>query len=246
MPTGILTRHFRFRLPVYLLMAVLAGCSARKPALPPASADTSGQEISQETLRTLIVSLNKRYEDVDDRIVENSRRLEALEREVASLRTALRASATLPPPSKTSPPAPAAAKAKGKSASTGPSPPDERKLYQGAFKAYSRGEYREAISRFEEFLAAFPSSDLADNALYWIGECYYGNEDFERAVSAWLKLVDRYPLGNKVADALYKIGVSYGHLKNPQKAREFLTRVMDNYPFSDAAAKAKTRLDELE
>jgi tol-pal system protein YbgF len=123
---------------------------------------------------------------------------------------------------------------------------DPKELYNGAYKAYSDRDYPTAISRFQEFINAFPSSDLADNAFYWIGESYYAKEDFERAISSFLKLVDRYPNGNKVPDALFKIGLSYNRLRDSQRAREFFTRVMDNYPFSEAAKKAHASLDALD
>ena len=235
---------------VCLVIVASTGCGSRRAARPPTPVDASGAEISEDTLRTLVVSLNKRYENVDSRIAENRQKIEALEKELTSLRQSVgilgpaRRPATAEKvrnrvlddkSTKGSPPSSLTA-----------SPSDPRKLYDTAFKAYSQGNFPTAISRFQEFINIFPSSDLADNAFYWIGESYYAQEDFERAISSFLNLVDRYPDGNKVPDGLFKIGLSYIRMNSPAKAREFLTRVMDNYPFSDAAAKAKARLDELE
>lgn len=193
------------------------------------------------------MSLNKRYENIDSRTAENQRRIEALEGEIFRLQESVSA------PRSAGSPSPAKSASRGsadlpnkKPSSAAVRPSDAKTLYNSAFAAYSRRDLPTAISRFDEFLNAFPSSDLADNALYWIGESYYAKEDFERAISSFLKVADRYPHGNKVPDALFKIGMSYTQLKNPLRAREFFTRVMDNYPFSDAAQKARVNLNQIE
>lgn len=226
-------------------MLILPACSHRGPGPPPPSPQASGPEISEETLRGLILRLNKRYENVDERLTQNQQRIGALEKEVASLREAVanlnrrrgegggaRANSLPPLAASTSQPSPAK--------------PDPKTLYESGLSAYSQKNYRKAIARFQQFVNAFPSSDLADNALYWMGESYYAREEFERAISSFLMVVDRYPRGNKVPDALFKTGLSYRRLKDRDKAVEFLTRVMDNYPFSSAARQAKTELDRLE
>lgn len=233
---------------VCLCIVAFTGCSARRSGPPPSSVDVSGSDISEETLKTLVVSLNKRYENLDSRIIRNQEKMETLEKELISLRETLGVigPARRTPTVKTTETRRSYEGSKKKSLPLAASSADAKRLYQTAFAAYSQGNYPTAISQFQEFLNAFPSSDLADNAFYWIGESYYAKEDFERAISSWLKLVDRYPQGNKVPDALLKVGFSYARLKNPQKAEAFLTRVMDNYPFSEAARKARARLDQLE
>jgi tol-pal system protein YbgF len=229
----------------YALMSLSTGCHSRRSTPPPPPADSSGSEVSDETLRTLIVSLNKRYESIDGRISEDHQRIETLEKELTALRQSID---TLRPAQRS----PGAAKGELNQASAKESrretasPRDPRAVYESAFNAYKEGNYPTAVSRFQEFIEAFPASDLADNAFYWIGESYYAKEEFERAISSFLQLVDRYPQGNKVPDALFKVGLSYTRLRKPEKGREFFTRVMDNYPFSDAAQKAKANLDQLE
>jgi tol-pal system protein YbgF len=232
---------------LFLVLTVsLTGCGLRRGTASPASVDMAGSDMSDETLRTLIVSLNNRYENVDGRIVQNQKKIEALERELVLIREGL---GVLRPASRPRPTEGPNRRpdeiSREKSSRPTNAPVDAKGLYDRAFAAYSRRDYQTAISQFQEFLSAFPSSDLADNAFYWIGESYYGKEDFERGIASFLKLVDRYPHGNKVPDALFKIGLSYSRLQSREKAIEFLTRVMDNYPFSSAAEKAKIKLDQL-
>jgi tol-pal system protein YbgF len=231
-----------------LFILLFPGCDLRKNTPPPSSVDVPGSEVSEARLGTQIVSLNKRYENLDSRVAENRQTLEALKKELSSLRHSVGILGPVNRPSTVEQPSNLRSykETKKESLPLASSPQDARTLYDNALKAYSKANYPTAISRFEEFLKAFPSSDLADNAFYWIGESYYGKEDFERAIASFLKVLDRYPNGNKVPDALFKIGLSYIQLNDAQRAREFLTRVMDNYPFSDAARHAKTSLDRLD
>ena len=61
---------------------------------------------------------------------------------------------------------------------SGVEPGDPIELYNTAYTDFSRGKYTPAISGFETFVRSFPDSQLADNALYWVGECHYSNGDF--------------------------------------------------------------------
>jgi tol-pal system protein YbgF len=231
-----------------LFLSATTTCNLQRATPPPSSADVAEPEVSEDTLRTLVVSLNKRYESIDGRIAVNKDRIDALEEEIASLRRDMDVAGLARKPSSVSQ---SRTGPSGRTATKEPQVPTSggkglKTRYNAAFTAYSQGDFPTAIARFEAFITDFPSSDLADNAFYWIGESYYAKEDFERAISHFLKLVDRYPQGNKVPDALFKIGLSYSRLKNPERARVFYARVMDNYPFSDAARKAETKLAELE
>ncbi len=76
----------------------------------------------------------------------------------------------------------------------------EVKGYEAAFREYRGGEYKTAIDRFRAFLQTHPSSDYADNALFWLGESYFKLGDHEQAVLAFDDVVKRYPEGNKVPD----------------------------------------------
>src|SRR5262249_25599028 len=50
--------------------------------------------------------------------------------------------------------------------------PSPRELYSQAYADYARGNYDLSIQEYKEYLRLYPSTDLSDNAQYWIGECY--------------------------------------------------------------------------
>ncbi|MBM3284642.1 MAG: tetratricopeptide repeat protein, partial [Candidatus Aminicenantes bacterium] len=54
-------------------------------------------------------------------------------------------------------------------------------LYNTAYADYLQGNFDLAIDGFKIYRDNFPESPLADNALYWIGECYFSQRNFEAA-----------------------------------------------------------------
>jgi tol-pal system protein YbgF len=139
-------------------------------------------------------------------------------------------------------------------AETAPSPETENRLvvaeqnpsYQEAMKVFRSGDYEAAGDLFEKFARQFPKDDLADNALYWSGECRYTRKDYTGALKQFRQVIDDYPTGSKVPDALLKIGFAYLSLGDKDSAITYLKKVVAQYPFSAAGTKAEERLQELQ
>jgi tol-pal system protein YbgF len=124
--------------------------------------------------------------------------------------------------------------------------------YDEAWKSLDRKDYRTAILRFRDFLKKHPKSNLADNAQYWIGECYYALKEFDQAIIAFDEVERRYPNGDKVPAALLKQGFAFAELANKGDARFkvdarlILQKLIEKYPKSEEAAKARQKLKALE
>ncbi len=123
---------------------------------------------------------------------------------------------------------------------------EQERYYNEAFILYQQKTYAQAIARFEEFTARFPSSSLADNALYWIGECYLDMNQPQQALESFQKLLIRYPTGNKVPDGHLKSGIAHMKLNDVAKAAESFRKVAESYPDSDAARVARDLLARME
>ncbi|MEE8313913.1 MAG: tol-pal system protein YbgF [Myxococcota bacterium] len=138
-------------------------------------------------------------------------------------------------------------------AGTSPGLSREVRDYENAFRLYRAGDYRRAIDRFEAFLQTHPSSDYADNALFWMGECYFKLGDHERAVLVFEDVVKRYPDGNKVPDALYRQGRALLEIgaRSQQAAtyapaaRQVFERIVLEHPDSERVLEAKRELERL-
>ena len=121
----------------------------------------------------------------------------------------------------------------------------QQEAYMKAFGIFSADRYPEAITAFTSFIAAYPDSEYAANAQYWIGECHYTQKDYRQALSAFKSVVDQHPKAKKVPDALLKVAFSQLSLNDQDSAKSTMQKLIDRYPKSPAAAKARERLSRL-
>lgn len=118
-------------------------------------------------------------------------------------------------------------------------------LYNTAYLDLHRGDYELSIQGFRKFVELAPESELADNALYWVGEAFYAQKRYEEAIRELEGMLTRYPQGNMVPAAIYRIGLAYQELGNRSLARTYLKKVVEGYPLSPEAKLAHKRLEEL-
>lgn len=114
--------------------------------------------------------------------------------------------------------------------------------YQKARNLFLEENYTNAASIFMQFQKKYPRHNLADNSVYWLGECHYSVADYENAIRVFKRLVTTYPQSEKVPDALLKTGYSYLLLEDANRAHHFLKQVLIKHPFSSAAEKAQEKL----
>ncbi len=119
-------------------------------------------------------------------------------------------------------------------------------LYQKARSLLLEGDSTHAAQVFKTFVAQYPDHSLADNAMYWLGECHYSSGQYAKAVTVFKNLVNAYPKAEKVPDALLKTGYSYLSMDDTNRAHHYLKSVLTQYPFSPAAEKAQEKLKEFE
>jgi tol-pal system protein YbgF len=126
-------------------------------------------------------------------------------------------------------------------------PAQEQAAYSAAYAWLhpSKRRYKDAINGFSAFLAKYPQSDLADNALYWLGESYYVTQDNKSALAAFERLLKEFPASDKVPGALLKKGYILAAMGKQTEARNALQQVVDKYPSSSVASMAKARLKHM-
>jgi tol-pal system protein YbgF len=133
-----------------------------------------------------------------------------------------------------------------------PSPPagaassaGEQATYDAAFTALKASDYPKAIAGFRTFVATYPTSPLASNAQYWLGEAHYVNREYQNAITAFQRVTTEWPESRKAPDALVKIGFTQAALNRNGDARITLEDVVRRYPGSEAAQLAAERLKRL-
>jgi tol-pal system protein YbgF len=121
----------------------------------------------------------------------------------------------------------------------------DRDNYQVAFELLKEERYDMAATAFKQFLIAFPDSELADNAQYWLAESYYASDKFEQALTDFEVVINNYPRSRKVPDALLKMGYCNYSLRRWDAARVMLSRVQADYPETTAARLAGQYLTRM-
>ena len=119
-------------------------------------------------------------------------------------------------------------------------------IYDVSFLLVRQGEYQKAIDGFTTFLSQCEKHHKVENAVYWIGECYYALENYPKAIEQFEKLLKDYPASINVPRALYKLGRSQQELNRLDEAKKTFKRLADEYPNILEGKQAAERLKDLE
>ena len=122
---------------------------------------------------------------------------------------------------------------------------DKAAMYAAAYQTFKGGNYSKAREAFQGFLAAHPSGEYADNAQFWIGECYFFEKKYEKAILEYEKVTKKFPSSNKVPYALLKQGISFHNLGDKASAKLLLQQVIREYPNTSQARIARSKLQEI-
>jgi len=121
--------------------------------------------------------------------------------------------------------------------------PDE--VYKKAYEQFTKGNVGGAKAGFKGFLEGYPKSKYAENAHYWLGECYFAEKKYEEAILEFDEVIKKYPKGNKVPDALFRQGIAFLEMKDTINAKLILKEVVKRFPKSDQANRARKKLKEI-
>ena len=80
-------------------------------------------------------------------------------------------------------------------------------MYARACALYNLGRSADAIKAFEEYIAQYPESKFADEAVFRIGSAQQQLGEYDPAVAAYQKLRSAYPRSAYAEDALYQVGI---------------------------------------
>jgi len=189
---------------------------------------------------------------VRERIDENTVRITTLSQEVEALRLAIPQFQSAPP----QPFDPSASVAPGTApeaaVAPAPAPPvalapgmTPQRLYNTALADFTAGQWVLCIEGFSSYLRSFSRTDLADDAQWYVGECYQQDGKFTEAIDAYNRVITGYPKGDRVPDAYYKRGMALSAMGQADRARESFETLMKLYPDHDMARMAKQQLDRL-
>lgn len=123
---------------------------------------------------------------------------------------------------------------------------DAQTMYELAARDFTQGRFELALDEFRMLIAAYPTHELADNAMYGVGESFYALASYDSAEVAYKDVQSQYPDGDKVPASLYKLGMTYQKMGQTQDAKETFSRLSQEYPRSGEATLAEERISELD
>lgn len=124
--------------------------------------------------------------------------------------------------------------------------PPAAEQYRAALELFGKGRVDQARAAFQQVFDLDHDGELADNALYWVGETYYVTGKYAEAMTHYRRVVDEYSDQNKAPDAMLKIGLSYAKIGDLALARRTFQELIAKYPYSTSAAAAKYELKRIQ
>jgi tol-pal system protein YbgF len=119
-------------------------------------------------------------------------------------------------------------------------------VYNMARSDYLKGNFELAIEGFAIYKSQFPESPLSDDALYWIGECYFSQEKYDEAVEHFNELILNYPNGDKIPAAYLKKGISLAEQGKKEEALSVFKLLITKFPLEEETKIAQQKISELE
>ena len=118
-------------------------------------------------------------------------------------------------------------------------------LYDQAMQLFRSGDFPKAREGFTRYLGLYPKTDLASNAQFWLGECYFAEKNYSDAIRAYDKMVKEYPKSEKASSAWLKIGMAFLELGDKDAGKIALKKVIKDYPQSSQAQIAQQKLAQV-
>ena len=188
--------------------------------------------------------LTRELQTLEGKLEDANRRLTQLSQQIAEAQARMPSPAVPPLTAGGTDqrPAPAATPAPQPVAPKGPSPAD---LYSQATADYQRGQFELARQGFQEYADTWPKTDVSDDALYWVGECWLAQKKPKEAIAAFDRLLKLYPDSDKSATAHLKKALAHLDLGEKGQAIARLQEVVHKFPGTDEAKSARQRLKAL-
>ena len=121
-------------------------------------------------------------------------------------------------------------------------PPPPSEIYRLAYSDFSSGKYDVAITGFKAYLEKYPQGELAGQAQYYMGECYYSQSAWQNACDQFDLVEKNFPKSDLVPASRLKKALSLELLGKVKESRDLLNALVKDYPNSPESATAREKL----
>lgn len=112
-------------------------------------------------------------------------------------------------------------------------------IYDMALLDRNQGNNDLARQGFSEFLEKYPNSEVADDAIFWLGDLAYAEKNYEEALEYFQQLVNEHPAAEFAPAALYKSRTCLLNLERQEEAWDVGGKLLAEYPNSAEAELLK-------
>jgi len=172
------------------------------------------------SLKTDVSRLSTRLDEINSRLAEVQRKFDENQMQVQTLRSV-------------------------PSAASGDVDVEPDRVYSASYNDYLVGNYALAINGFQDFLTNYPESEYADNASYYLGDCYLQQKNLDLALKSFEQTVNLFPSGDKTSTAYYKMGQILMEQNRMDEAVAILKKLVQLFPGSTEARLAGEDLSKL-
>jgi tol-pal system protein YbgF len=188
-----------------------------------------------DTLATQVQGLSDNLQDIQARVGKLSQQVTDAQGVLQSIDAKVSGGAASAPPSAPGP---------GQPVASGP-PISSDVLYTNALRDFTGGKYDLARQEFGDYLKNFPTSDLASNAQFYLGEIDFVQGEYKGAIGEYDRVLTNYPKSYKLAAARLKKGEAELSLGQKANALRDFREVVRRYPGTDEARRAQAKLREM-
>jgi len=131
--------------------------------------------------------------------------------------------------------------------------PDFDQYFRDGMAEFNKKKWDKAIEHFTLVVINTPGGELADDAQFYLGECYFGRKEYILAISEYQQVIDKYAYSAYVEESAYKIALS--EMKSSpryqleqdysMKALQSFQDFLDTYPNSKFKKDAEQNITEI-
>jgi tol-pal system protein YbgF len=115
-------------------------------------------------------------------------------------------------------------------------------MFDQATADLTQGRYAMALQGYRDLLRTHPDSDLADDAQYGVGECFFAQAAYDSAVVEYARVDASWPKGNKASAALYRLALCQERLGRAAESQKTMADLLKRFPTSSEAQLARVRV----
>lgn len=115
-------------------------------------------------------------------------------------------------------------------------------LFDLALTEYKSGEYQVAIDALTDYIAQYPDTEEAKDAVYWQGECFLAMKKLTEAEELFKQYYGQNQAGKHACLVLFKLGMVYDQ-QNKKTHRNFIwEKLLEHCPETPEGQLAKEKM----